>query len=167
MGHELREQPAPLVNHQLYLEATMNETTRAPDGAQRMGKSQADRVRDYARHTTGSEAFHRHWTGKLVYTDGVRFMAEECGAWWLVDLIASWQIKARVRAEPFQLWLLSAPASESGPWVASCWTDTPGEGRRVARQTMEYSDFPEELAPFRLYAEQSGAGLVLMLPEER
>ena len=115
----------------------MSKTTSAPGGAQREG-SRADRVRDYARQTTGSEAFYRHWTGELIYTDGIRYMAEECGAWWLVDLIASWQTKPRVGGEQFQLWLLSAPESATKHWVASCWTDTPGEGRRVARQAIEY-----------------------------
>ena len=132
----------------------------------------AQMVRDYAAHANGSENLHRLTMGRMLCTDGVRYVAETCGAFWLIDLVGSHQMTERVRREPFQVWELSIPHRRRSPseWMAECWTDTPrGEGSvELARQRIPYSDFPEELAPFKLYAEFGHNGAhVLMLPEER
>lgn len=42
-------------------------------------------------------------------------------------------------------------------------TDEP----ELVRQEIEYSDFPAELSPMRLWLEQSGDQWILMLPRER
>ena len=59
----------------------------------------------------GSENFYRHWARNLIYTDGIRFMADEGGAHWLVDLIASYQMEPVIRKneslQDFQLWELT------------------------------------------------------------
>jgi hypothetical protein len=55
-----------------------------------------------------SEEVHHHPSNALVYTPGVKFLAERCGLSWLIDLIAAWQWRAL--REPdlaiFQLWEL-------------------------------------------------------------
>jgi hypothetical protein len=38
----------------------------------------------------GTENYHKHWLG-LVYTDGIKAMAELCGAYWLIDVVASYE----------------------------------------------------------------------------
>lgn len=38
--------------------------------------------------------------------DGVKYMADEAGAYWLLDIIASYQTDAKIRREPFQVWEL-------------------------------------------------------------
>jgi hypothetical protein len=35
----------------------------------------------------GSENFYCHKPSLILYTDGVRELAEGCGAYWLIDLI--------------------------------------------------------------------------------
>ena len=40
---------------------------------------------------TGTECYYPHWTKKLVYTDGVKFVADVAEAFWLIDLVASYQ----------------------------------------------------------------------------
>ena len=53
---------------------------------------------------TGSENYYRHSLNrKFMHTDGVNYLAEKAGAFWLVDLIASHQLSRKVRAEPFQV----------------------------------------------------------------
>ena len=37
----------------------------------------------------GTENYYRHWTGHGVYTDGVKYLAEKAGAYWLIDAILS------------------------------------------------------------------------------
>lgn len=55
---------------------------------------------------TGSENWYQHWLGKTLYTDGAKFVADQAGAYWLVDEIAIAQTRPKVRAEEFQVWTL-------------------------------------------------------------
>jgi uncharacterized protein DUF6876 len=56
---------------------------------------------------TGSTDFYRHPLG-LVYTEGVKAMAEICKATWLFDVIVSWQAKCKKDSmlREIQLWTL-------------------------------------------------------------
>jgi hypothetical protein len=48
---------------------------------------------------TGTATWFRHWTGSLVYTEGVKYLAETFGAYWLIDLVASWCPHKNLRGE--------------------------------------------------------------------
>lgn len=130
--------------------------------------AKAEAVRLYARQTTGSENVYRGLCG-LLFTEGVRYVADTCGAFWLVDAIASHQGAARVRREPFQVWNLereglTPDAGEpSEGWVLSAWDDSAHKSHLLARQVIPYSDFPPDLSPFKLYVENG----TCLLPEER
>ena len=54
----------------------------------------------------GSENFYCHRPSLMLYTDGVKDMAEACQAYWLIDLIISHQCKKAVNLERFQVWEL-------------------------------------------------------------
>ena len=54
----------------------------------------------------GSENFYCHKPSLILYTDGVKDMAEGCQAYWLIDLIISHQCKKDVNLERFQVWEL-------------------------------------------------------------
>jgi hypothetical protein len=55
-----------------------------------------------------SKESYSHSSQSLVYTAGVKFLAERCGLSWLIDVIAAWQ--GRALRDPdlaiFQLWEL-------------------------------------------------------------
>ena len=51
-----------------------------------------------AQHSGSLERF-RHWAKRIIYTPGVADMAAICGAYWLIDLVASHQVNPSVRAE--------------------------------------------------------------------
>jgi hypothetical protein len=55
-----------------------------------------------------SEEVHPHPSQSLVYTAGVKFLAERCGLSWLIDVIAAWQWRALRDSDLaiFQLWEL-------------------------------------------------------------
>lgn len=36
----------------------------------------------------GTSQYHKHWL-RAVYTDGMKHIAEKCGAYWLLDLVVS------------------------------------------------------------------------------
>jgi len=138
-------------------------------------------VRDYARHTTGSEQVHRNWTKSLVYTDGIKFLADTCEAHWLIDLVASHQTGirralARLRKRDFQVWRLAGwkiPGGEKAgeQWgpddhddaVITAWEDTPYESRMLVRQSIPVTDFPDDLMPFEFWVENG----TMLLKEER
>ncbi len=109
----------------------------------------AENVRQYAAHTTGSETWHRHLLG-VLFTDGIKHVAETCGAYWLIDAVASWQPKIRQKpgGQEFQVWCL---AQRGEGWRLDCWSDTPDKSTLFCKQDIEYSDFPADLAPFEFY----------------
>lgn len=125
-------------------------------------------VREYEAHTTGSERLRKHWTGRLYWTDGIQYLAETCGAFWLVDLVASHQPAIQRAldkrgARDFQVWRMGRAAGSG--WAVDAWDDTPG-GRyssRLVMQEIPLSDFPPELDGFEFYVE----GGTMLLKGER
>jgi hypothetical protein len=61
------------------------------------------------RQFTGSEHWYRHGLVRtVVFTDGAKYVADEAGAYWLLDTIAlSQRFEERVAAEAFQVWRLA------------------------------------------------------------
>ena len=62
---------------------------------------------------TGTENYWKNCFGLcfgLIYTDGIKYLAENGGAYWLIDAISSYQndrkIKNNYRLQDFQLWEL-------------------------------------------------------------
>jgi hypothetical protein len=55
-----------------------------------------------------SDEVHAHPSQTLVYTAGVKFLADRCRLSWLIDLIAAWQWRALTDPDLrcFQLWEL-------------------------------------------------------------
>ena len=105
----------------------------------------------------GTENWCKHWTGRLTFTDGVKFLAEKAGAFWLIDLVASYQT-ARLRQEEFQVWILTVDRERTPMAVATCQADT--NAPVLVRQPIDYTDFP--LPSIKLWL----VGGVLMLPNE-
>jgi hypothetical protein len=111
---------------------------------------------------SGTMDYHRHPFGGY-YTDGVAFLAERAGAYWLVDAIFSWLHKTK--CEEFQVWLLERGKGDSAMLVGE-----DGNGKVIGRQRIGYTDFP--LASVKLYLERGSVdgvtpAWVLMLPGER
>lgn len=116
---------------------------------------------------TGTEQWYRHGLVRwFLYTDGVQYMAEHGGAYWLIDAIASHQIDPKIkrsqRLQEFQLWTLKVnPQNHSA--VLVCQADS-GE-KAVVTQEIEYTDFP--LDEIKFYVEPMGDGkFCLLLPSE-
>jgi len=84
---------------------------------------------DYFKHP-----FYKGFT----YTEGVKSMASQYGAYWLIDLIFSHQYKKEVRQETFQIWEIK---SENKKAVVEMITDT-GEPAIVSQEIF-LTDFPE------------------------
>ena len=89
----------------------------------------------------GSENFYCHKPSLILYTDGVKDMAETCQAYWLIDLIISHQCKKVVNLERFQVWELKRVKDDAFTIVA-----TDGNNNKVTSQEIPFSDFPYDLA---------------------
>jgi hypothetical protein len=108
---------------------------------------------------TGTENHYRNFTG-LLYTDGVQYLAEHGGAYWLIDAIGSYQrdpcIRDNQRLQDFQLWRLTVHQDHSA--TLTCHEDSDEPAKII--QQIEYTDFP--LDGIKLLVE----GGVLLLPSE-
>jgi hypothetical protein len=96
----------------------------------------------------GSSEFFQHWTKRLIYTEGVRYMAEHGGAYWLIDAVASYQPDKRITSRPdlvdFQLWELAVAEDKS-----AVLTMRPDSGQpAVITQEIPFTDFPLEQIKF-------------------
>lgn len=109
-------------------------------------------------HFTGSETFYRHSLMRSVtYTEGVQFLAEKAGAYWLVDKVATLQLEPEVRREEFQVWKLWLDRSDNSKATLVC---EDGNDKVVYRETIDFTDFP--LDEITLYFVNN----VIMLPSE-
>lgn len=103
---------------------------------------------------SGSELFYKHPIGNILYTDGVKYIADKYGAYWLIDAVGSYQ-SGRIRSIPFQIWELH---SHNGLAVLTMKEDRPFIP--VVRQNISFTDFPT--GRLKLYLVNG----TLMLPSE-
>lgn len=90
-------------------------------------------------HFTGTSQYYKHGIGPLVIylTDGCKHVAEAGGAYWLFDLILSYQMYPLVKRQYVQVWKLQKQQNNGG-WLATC---EDGNGTVLQRQEIPYSDF--------------------------
>ena len=89
---------------------------------------------------TGSERFFRYaLVREVIFTEGVKYVADAAGAYWLLDEIALAQrFEPGVKAEAFQVWDLTV--GSGGSAIIAC---DDGNGREVYSKQIEWTDFPE------------------------
>jgi hypothetical protein len=102
----------------------------------------------------GTEHYYKHLYG-IVYTDGVKFLADECQCFWLISLVVSYQFEPKIKAEEFQVYKLTVNADHSAKVEI-----TDGNYKILATQEIEFTDFP--LSEITLWFTNN----VLYLPSE-
>jgi len=112
-------------------------------------------ARDLAQFTGTAQWYRCALNRKLLYTDGVRHVAEHGGAYWLIDEIVCAQLIRSVAAEPFQFWQLAVRQDRSA--MLSC---EDGNSGPVYQKHIPFTDFPLERIAFYF------TGGVLLLPSE-
>ena len=110
---------------------------------------------------TGTEEYHVHsilGTGKIMLTDGCRYLAEK-GTFWLFDIISS--ILPEIKGEEFWSVRLKKTGTEA------VFTVDDGNGNILYTQNIEYTDFPlDEVHLFVSDLREYGNPVVVMLPSE-
>lgn len=104
---------------------------------------------------TGTEQWYRNPLFRnYVYTDGVKYLAEKAGAYWLIDYIFSNQLTPKIRKEEFQNWKVKTNNNSAIIRVED------GRDNLIQKFKLEYTDFPFE--EFNLWFTDN----TLLLPSE-
>lgn len=133
----------------------------------------AAQIREQLRQFIGTSTYYQHALNRtVVYTEGVQFLAEAAGAYWLVDAIASYfgtpkmvdAMKHDGRLRTLQFWTLERLDKDAGfDAVLVARADSDCEPCIV--QYIEYTDFP--LDSVNIWAgRDAGNRWVLYLPSE-
>ena len=87
----------------------------------------------------GSETFYEHKMFHLSVklTEGCYFVRDSNSAYWLFDLICSYQ--PNLKDEHFQVWKLSKQEEE---WIVVC---TDGDDNHLISQNIPFTDFPYDI----------------------
>ena len=113
---------------------------------------------------TGTESYYRYWGGISFLTDGVKYLADEAGCYWLLDAIGSYQAELAKhldqRFREMQFWTLKVNADKSA--VLTCIADK-GETPAVT-QKIEWTDFP--LPEIQIWIGFEGDKRIALLPSE-
>ena len=91
------------------------------------------------KHFIGTQQYWEHFipgSFRLRLTDGCNFVRQEAGAFWLFDMIASYQHDDRINLNPFQIWQLS---KKEDYWSLECRGDN---GQHMLTARIGFSDFP-------------------------
>lgn len=143
--------------------------TSPPPGTKATGEIRKTRheIEQTLPHFTGSETFVRHWTGKVLMTEGVTWLAHAAKAHWLTDFIVSYLTVPAVLKEEFQVWTLKKDKDANGNVVPTKGIIFVTDGNSVipiARKELWNTDFP--LDEIKFYLIKSGATWTLLLPSE-
>lgn len=99
-------------------------------------------------------------TRNIIITDGINFLRQAAGggAFWLVDLIASYQNKLQKHPmlKDFQLWTIEKDPKNAEGCIVTCHIDT---DQPFLKQEVEYTDFPLDDEGFKLYVEPTYIGV--------
>ena len=90
---------------------------------------------------TGTEQWYRHGINRnVLFTDGAKYVADQAGAYWLLDEIALIQpYDTNVAAEEFQVWKLAVKPDHS-----ATLTCEDGNDNVVFTKPIEFTDFPPD-----------------------
>ena len=91
---------------------------------------------------TGTTQWYKHPLG-VIYTDGIKYLAEKAGAYWLLDIVASYQPKHKDK--PFQLWNLQVNKKDNSAVIIM---KEDSNQPILVKQEIPYTDFPLEEMEF-------------------
>lgn len=124
---------------------------------------------DELKQFTGDLDRYRHpLNPKVIYTPGIKHLAERAGAYWLIDVVASYvgtsvmqkAIADDGRLAALQFWRLDVCGDHTA--IVTCRADS--GLKPVITQVIEYTDFP--LAYIDLWLGYDGSVWTLYLPSE-
>ena len=86
---------------------------------------------------SGTEQWYRNpLFPTCLYTDGVKYLAEQAGAYWLLDYIFSNQNLKEIKEQEFQVWIINVEDSKAIIKVED------GKDNLIKEFKISYTDFP-------------------------
>lgn len=105
---------------------------------------------------SGTSQYFQHPFGQLLYTDGVQYLAQECNAYWLLDVICSYRLVKKIREEDFLVHKLKVNLGTR----TAVYSIEDGNNHVLTVQNIEFTDFPlSEISIFQ-------SANVMYLPSE-
>jgi hypothetical protein len=124
-----------------------------------------DEVNNYLAHCNGTDTLHTYGLFRKQISDGVKYVADKLGAYWLLDVVFSHQLnfKAVRAANGFQVWKILLNKTGNGCKVTmDDGGQNDNETKVLITQRIPFTDFPRGVELVMYYE-----GGVLMLKEER
>ena len=84
----------------------------------------------------GTEQYYRHPLGILL-TSGTKYLFDSAEAWWIADIVASYQFHAKVKLEEFQVYKLKVNEDKS-----AILNIEDGNYNIITSQNIEWTTFP-------------------------
>ena len=120
-----------------------------------MNNDEINTLKTELKHYGGADIFYRNPLFRgYVYTEGVKYLAEQAGAYWLIDYILSHQLEPKLKKQPFQVWKMTVQDDSAAVTVED------GNDNIITSLTIEFTDFPLEEMTLWLVEK------TLMLPSE-
>lgn len=105
---------------------------------------------------TGTEQYYYNpLFRKFRYTDGIKYLAENAGCYWLLDFIFSNQHLCVLKEQPFQVWKIKVNEDDSAKILVE-----DGNDNVLKSFSLEFTDFP--MKEFSVWLIDT----VLILPSE-
>jgi hypothetical protein len=117
---------------------------------------------------TGTEQYHRFSVlfSRHIITDGVKWLCDNTGCYWLLDAIASHH--ARCMKDPqlkqIQFWTLTVHPKDTKRKHMATLTCARDEGDNAFKQEILYTDFP--MPEIKLWVQPNAGNFVIFLPSE-
>jgi len=124
-----------------------------------MSKQTAKEIERNLSYYTGTDGYHR-FNGNILLTDGVKYMAEACQAYWFLNIIWSVLSTSKIINEYDRVICKLEKTDEDTALV----TLDDGNKNILYFQTIDFTDFP--LQEIKVFAFQDGEYRVLLLPGE-
>ena len=85
---------------------------------------------------TGTEHYYKHPLSGYVYTDGVQYLAEKAGAYWLLDKILI-TTRYKKKLQEWGAWILTVNEDKTALLICD-----DGNGNILHKEKLDYTDFP-------------------------
>ncbi len=108
---------------------------------------------------TGTLNYYKSMFGIMKYTDGIKYVADEGKAYWLIDAIES-HLMTNKKLRTERMKSLTVVMLEKNDDDSALLSFGDGDGNLIAKQEIPYTDFPEQKIKFYL------SNGVLLLPTE-
>ena len=128
-----------------------------------------EKVEEIMNSSTGTEKYYRpFFFNTMVYTDGVRTFAEQCQAYWVIDLVNSYMKKIQNNHRRTSEWMYFIQLKvKDNKASVRIYREVDEKKKTVARLDIPYTDLPNvELKFYLQLAQEEPAVFCMMTPSE-